>query len=60
MQDLTALPEASEQEDHSVRQAIEDVLARVNLADSQDILQAHDQTQSLQQAAEQKDTGERL
>lgn len=51
LQELAALPEASRQEDSSVRQAIEEVLARVNLADtSQEEIKQHD----IQPAAEQK------
>ena len=58
MQDLAALSEPSGQEDVSVRQAIEDVLARVNLTPSENPPQADDQAGEAQQVAEPKDNGE--
>ncbi|KAL3142432.1 hypothetical protein ABBQ38_002763 [Trebouxia sp. C0009 RCD-2024] len=54
--DLVALPAASMQDDSNVRQAIEEVLARVNLADSQDASQVEEQQHSTESAVEQKGT----
>lgn len=42
------------QDDSNVRQAIEEVLARVNLADSQDASQVEEQQHSTESAVEQK------
>lgn len=58
LQDLAALPTPSGQEDDTVRQAIEEVLARVNLTPSKDLPQEEDQAGGMQQAAEPKDIGE--
>lgn len=49
---MAAPPEALRQEDSRVRQAIEEVLARVDLADCQDISQAETKQHDNQQAAE--------
>lgn len=56
MQELAAQPEASKQEESSVRQAIEEVLARVDLAHSRDADELETKQHDTQQAAEQ--TGE--
>ncbi|KAL3152394.1 hypothetical protein ABBQ32_001447 [Trebouxia sp. C0010 RCD-2024] len=55
--DLIALPAAPIQGDSNVRQAIEEVLARVNLADSQDASQVVEEQHSTQSVVEHKGTG---
>ena len=60
LQDLPAILDATDPEDTTVRQAIEEVLARVQLADNQVVPVSEAPKQERHQASEQRNTSSRL